>query len=330
MTNILDNNNIEIKLLGLLQSGFPLCRDPFSDIGSQLGINAQQTIQFVQSLKEKGLVRRIGPLFDARKLGYQSTLAGLKIPRDKIAAAEQVILGHPGVSHGFQREHEYNIWITLSLPQTVDIELELNKLASSAGAEIAFSLPALKVFKLRAIFGTDEKEPEKKNRESGTGVTPQNSELSQKERLIINKIQDDLPLVESPFFGYAADLGLDLEDFLFHCQSLLDRGILRRFGASINHVKAGYTANAMTCWVAASEHVDLAGRKLASFNSISHCYERQTNLYWKHNLFAMIHEQSREDCLKIIDQASREIGLADPVALFSNREIIKTRIKYRV
>ena len=327
MTSI---ENMERQLLGLLQSGFPLTRNPFTDLGSQLGIDAQETIRLVQDLKDRSIVRQIGPILDARKLGYQSTLAGLKIPSDQIARAEQVISAHPGVSHGYQREHEYNFWITLSVPQTADIEMELEKLACSAGAETAFSLPALKVFKLRAIFGTDEKEPSGNNRDRGTSVLSQAAELSETDRLIINKIQQDLPLVESPFSGYAAELDMDLEDFLAHCQSLLERGIMRRFGAAINHTKAGYKANAMTCWVADPEQVMSAGKKLAAFKAVSHCYERKINPCWKHNLFAMIHGQNREDCLKIVEQASQETGLPDPLVLFSSREIKKTRIKYRV
>jgi DNA-binding Lrp family transcriptional regulator len=136
--------------------------------------------------------------------------------------------------------------------------------------------------------------------------------------------------MESPFSGYTAELDMDLEDFLTRCQSLLDRGIMRRFGAAINHTKAGFKANAMTCWIADPEQVMSAGKRLADFKAVSHCYERKTNLYWKHNLFAMIHGQNREECLKIIEQASQETGLPDPLALFSNREIKKTRIKYRV
>jgi DNA-binding Lrp family transcriptional regulator len=322
--------NIERQLLGLLQSGFPLTRNPFTDLGSRLGIEAKETIRLVQYLKDRNIVRQIGPILDARKLGYQSTLAGLKIPSDQIAIAEQVISAHPGVSHGYQREHEYNFWITLSVLQTTDIEIELEKVACSAGAETAFSLPALKVFKLRAVFGTDEKEPHGDGRVRGTSVLYQASGLSETDRLIINKIQQDLPLVESPFSGYATDLDMDLEDFLSHCQSLLDRGIMRRFGAAINHTKVGYKANAMTCWVADPKRVIAAGKKLAAFKTVSHCYERQTNSYWKYNLFAMIHGETREDCLKIAEQASYKTGLFDSVALFSNREIKKTRIKYRV
>lgn len=327
MTSI---ENMERQLLRMLQSGFPLTGNPFAVLGSQLGIDAQETIRLVRDLKDRGIVRQIGPILDARKLGFQSTLAGLKIPGDQIAGAEQVISAHPGVSHGYQRGHEYNFWITLSVPKKADIEMELEKVACSAGSETAFSLPALKVFKLRAIFGTDEKEPPGDSRVRGTSILSQAAELSDTDRLIINKIQRDLPLVESPFSEYTADLDMDLEEFLVHCQSLLDRGIVRRFGAAINHIKAGYKANAMTCWIADPEQVMSAGKTLAVFKEVSHCYERKTNPCWRHNLFAMIHGQNREDCLKIIEQASQDTGLPDPLVLFSSREIKKTRIKYRV
>jgi DNA-binding Lrp family transcriptional regulator len=105
---------------------------------------------------------------------------------------------------------------------------------------------------------------------------------------------------------------------------------MRRFGAAVNHRKAGFAANAMTCWAAPPEKVVAAGQKLASWREVSHCYERKTNPLWRYNLFAMIHAHTEEACREIAAKVSAQTGLTDYVMLFSTREFKKTRVKYLV
>jgi DNA-binding Lrp family transcriptional regulator len=128
----------------------------------------------------------------------------------------------------------------------------------------------------------------------------------------------------------SAQLGMDVDDLLVQCQLLKQRGIIRRFGAAINHRQAGFQANAMTCWMAPPSMVDIAGQKLASLREVSHCYERKTNPLWQYNIFAMIHGHSREGCREIADKMTCETGLIDYVQLFSTKEFKKTRVKYLV
>ena len=128
----------------------------------------------------------------------------------------------------------------------------------------------------------------------------------------------------------AQRVDMDAEQFLAQCRSLQQRGIIRRFSASINHNHVGFVANAMACWVAPADTIDIAGCKLASLKEVSHCYERKTNPLWRYNLFAVIHGCSREVCQEIADKVSRETGLKDYALLYSTKEFKKTRVKYLV
>ena len=125
---------------------------------------------------------------------------------------------------------------------------------------------------------------------------------------------------------------MDTDKFLSHCQTLLQRGIMRRFSASINHSKLGFTANAMACWNMPSDIIEAAGEKIARFPEVSHCYVRQTSPLWPYNLFAMMHATSRKTCQAIADRVRSETGLSkyNLVLLFSTREIKKTRVRYTV
>jgi DNA-binding Lrp family transcriptional regulator len=317
------------RLLGLLQSGFPMSQEPYADLGAKLGITGDEVISRIEKMKAGGIVRQISPVMDARKLGYQSTLVALMINKDHLTGAERYIAAHPGISHSYQREHAFNIWATLSVPPGADLQAELEDLSSRTGAESIFALAAVRVFKLRTNFGADEDAGE------DTGIHADNYlpgpvALSPSDRKIINLLQRDLPLCHDPFAPLAADLKTSVSSLLRHCRSLLKRGIIRRYGASINHYNAGFKANAMTCWAVPPGQVDLVGRRMAGLRQVSHCYERETNKLWHYNMFAMVHSQSKAACLRVIEKMCGDIDISDYVALFSTREFKKTRIVYGV
>ena len=320
-------NNIDDKLLGLLQTGFPLTAEPYSDLGSKLGVTGEEVIRRITALKANGIVRQISPVLDARKLGYQSTLIAMKVGKWETGLAEKTLSGHPGVSHAYERDHEFNIWFTLSIPLSANIETELQKLSSSIGAEAAFTLPAVKVFKLRTNFGPDEDN----HIEEGSGqinALSERVELSETERKVINVLQEDLPLISNPFRNMAKKLDINVDDFLGYCRALLQRGVIRRYGASINHYKAGYRANAMTCLKVPHDKVETVAAGITSLRQVSHCYERETNSSWSYNLYVMIHGSSKTVCLDTVNKIQAGNGISGYAVLFSTREFKKTRIRY--
>ncbi len=324
-------DNIDRKLLNLIQGEFPLSREPFSALGRRLGISGEQLIPRIQRLKAEGIVRQIGPVLDARSLGYQTTLVAMMVEENRPGRAAQVISEHPGVSHGYLRDNRFNLWFTLALSSELDLQSELQKLGSLIGAEATLDLPALRVFKIRALFDVDGDGSALSN----TGVDHGSSlhrdcHLSPFDSALINELQQDLPLTYRPFDTMSAHLDMDINEFLDHCRSLQQRGIMRRFGASIRHTSVGFVANAMACWIVPPDIVEVAGRKLAALREVSHCYERRANPIWPYNLFAMIHGHTREACQSVASKLSSETGLEDYVLLFSIKELKKVRVKYLV
>ncbi|MFC1988371.1 AsnC family transcriptional regulator [Chloroflexota bacterium] len=323
-------DRIDRNLLNRLQAEFPITSRPYASLGEDFNITEDEVIRRIQQLKTSGLIRVIGPLLNIRKLDYRTTLVAMRVLEPELDKAAQIITNHPGISHAYERNHHFNLWFTMAVPSSVDMDTALKEMFSTVNTEAVFSLPALKLFKLRVFFdsGGDEQiettqKPERKTCQPENGLSPA-------DRAVINQIQQDLPLIPRPFSDMAERAGLDEEEFLKQCQSLLSRETIRRFSASINHRKVGFEANTMTCWIAPEEKVEMAGQKLSSLTQVSHCYERKTNPLWKYNLFAMIHGQSREECQQLVEKESINIGLAGYVMLFSTREIKKTRIKYAV
>lgn len=323
-------DEIDKKLVSLIQRNFPLAEEPFSILGEILGISGEQVISRIENLKEGGIVRLIGPVFDARKLGYQSTLVAMKVKEDRMDMAAGIIGKHPWISHAYQRNNDLNLWFTLAQSSDVDMQVELNRLKDSIGAEAVVSLPALKVFKIGAYFDMYE---DKSLSDKGIDYSRRLSTavvLSEAERELINTVERDTPLIKRPFDAKSGEIGLEVSQFLSQLGSLKERGIMRRFGAAINHNSAGFVANGMACWTVPPEIVDRAGQKLASISQVSHCYERKTSPLWPYNLFAMIHGHHRDVCQDIVNKISAEFNLKEHALLFSTREFKKIRVNYTV
>lgn len=324
-------DSIDGRLLNLVQARFPLTREPFAALGEELGVTEQDVLDRLQRMKDEGLIRQLGPVIDGRRLGYQTTLVAMRLPEDQLAQAEELLRRHPGVSHGYERDHHFNIWFTLALPEGADVEQELARVASGFNVESIFSLPATRLFKIGAYFDVGgDGQSGARMPVNDSGALPETVRISDEDRALLVELQRDLPLVSRPFRDMAWRLGLDDDTLLERCRTLQHLGVVRRLGASVNHRRAGFQGNGMACWIVPPERVSDIGPKLAALPEVSHCYERATNPQWRHNVFAMIHGRAREDCAGIARAASRELGLDEPMVLFSTREFKKERVRYLV
>jgi DNA-binding Lrp family transcriptional regulator len=57
-------DDIDRKILNLIQKEFPVTAEPFKEIGTSVGISEDEALGRVKRLKEEGIIRRIGAVFD--------------------------------------------------------------------------------------------------------------------------------------------------------------------------------------------------------------------------------------------------------------------------
>jgi DNA-binding Lrp family transcriptional regulator len=145
-------DDLDRQLLNRLQSGFPLASNPFQVLGEELGLEEVQVIERIGRLKEEGIIRRIGASFDSRGLGYVSTLAALKVPENKLLEVAAMVNSYEGVTHNYQRNHEYNLWFTLIAPSSDELESTIREIQERAEGLPGLNLPAQRVFKIKAEF----------------------------------------------------------------------------------------------------------------------------------------------------------------------------------
>ncbi|MCG6881926.1 MAG: AsnC family transcriptional regulator [Deltaproteobacteria bacterium] len=148
------------------------------------------------------------------------------------------------------------------------------------------------------------------------------------DKKIISQIQRDLPVHPRPFALLAEKIGISEEVFVERVRRLKDKGVIRRFGATLRHQEAGFKANAMIAWKSPENAISEMGKKLARFKEVSHCYHRAPKGDWPYNLYAMVHGGSRDECREIARRMSSATGLTDYAVLFSEKEFKKTSMEY--
>ncbi|GAD22022.1 Lrp/AsnC family transcriptional regulator [Acidovorax sp. MR-S7] len=129
------------------------------------------------------------------------------------------------------------------------------------------------------------------------------------DRALIAATQGGLPLVARPYEAVGAMLGVPGEQVRERLEYMLARGLVRRIGAVPNHYRLGYTANGMSVWDVADEHVATLGPRVAALPGVSHCYRRPRHLPgWPYNLFAMLHGTSRESVAQQAGEIAALLG----------------------
>jgi DNA-binding Lrp family transcriptional regulator len=152
--------------------------------------------------------------------------------------------------------------------------------------------------------------------------------LTELEKKIIARIQEDIPITARPYLEMARAIGVSEEELLELLRGLVARGVIRRFGATLRHQRTGFTANAMAAWKVAEEGIDAAGRKMAGFRQVSHCYRRNPTAAWPYNLYTMIHAESEEACRETARLMAAAAGVSEYRLLFSREELKKTSMVY--
>jgi len=146
-------DDIDRKILGMIQSEFPLSRRPYRDLSDLLGLSEEEIFGRVKNLKKDGIIRRIGGSFDSRSLGFTTTLCAAKVPDNRIGLFVQEVNKYPGVTHNYLREHDYNIWFTLVVSDQREVDRLIGEIIRSTGVEELINLPATRTFKVSADFG---------------------------------------------------------------------------------------------------------------------------------------------------------------------------------
>jgi DNA-binding Lrp family transcriptional regulator len=152
--------------------------------------------------------------------------------------------------------------------------------------------------------------------------------LTDLEKKIIAAVQGDLPVTPRPYRAIAEKIGIPEDVLLDIVSGFAERGVMRRFGATLRHQKSGFGANAMGAWQVEENRIEEVGRTMASFPEVSHCYQRPTTPEWPFNLYTMIHATDETTCRETAERMSKKAKVSRYSLLFSREELKKTSMVY--
>lgn len=371
---------LEQRILDIIQDGFPIAEHPYAVLAECISTNGnviassgaakqscvteQQVFEAVESLRASGVIRRIGGVYDTKRLGLVSRLCAGRVPEtnfdfDGAAGREQTalekfataVMNIPAITHNYIRSHEYNVWFTVIAENESALQSIVDKLMSETELRDVHSMPAKKMFKINTVMG---KAAVRQRNVEHVATAPQ--ELSESDKIRIRLLSDDLPHSLTPFtdllerhceastttHNREASGRSNLEAFLDSARADLSSRRMRRFGAVLRHQQAGFPCNAMVCFdigsmlqapgtrIETSVPVDVsaAGTILAANPHVSHCYERPAFEGFPYNVYAMFHAQSDDELNQFVTEAAIALGNPKFAVLHSVRELKKTSYRY--
>lgn len=323
----------QMQLCNVLQEGLPICWRPFAQIAKVVGGDEAEVLQQTSQLKGMGIIRRICALVNYRALGMISTLVTAHVPDENIKEVAEAINSLEYVSHNYRRNHYYNLWFTLQAKTPTDIKVILTNLSGRFGIDF-YSLPVKHVFKLDVRFDAEDDRGQKsevtgqKNLSLRENMYSVFCLLSSVQKRILSKLQDDLQLTAEPFDLLCGE-GLSREDVLRIIKELIDKGVIHRIAAVVDHRKLGFVANVLFAGQVPQDRIIEAGQRLARFGIISHCYERETFENWPYNLFAMMHARNMGQIQHVINKFVEAEKIDSYQLLPTVTELKKRPVKYK-
>ncbi|WP_299351200.1 AsnC family transcriptional regulator [uncultured Shimia sp.] len=315
MKNVADP--IDRHLLDKWQRDFPIVPQPFADLAAQLEIEEDEVIERLERMRKSGRITRVGATCAPNTVSA-STLAAVAAPAERLEEVAALIGAQPGVNHSYEREDHWNLWFVATGPDRAFVDSTLTRIEAQSGLRV-MDLRLERPFNVDLGFrlngGDAPGIPPTPRIVNLEALRPGDSELLQ-------ALTQGLPIVASPFAVLSARLGRQEDEVLARVQSLIDAGIISRFGVIVRHRALGWRANAMVVWDLPSDRITRAGPVLADQPGVTLCYERRPVAgMWPYRLYSMIHARSRLEALKHLANAASlpELKGVPHKALFSTR-----------
>jgi DNA-binding Lrp family transcriptional regulator len=314
--------DITRPLLHKLQYEFPLVWDPFGEMARRLRTTPEKVLGRVSELLADGTIRRLGPTFDLRTLGFASTLVMGRVAPGDVDAAAEAVNRFEEVTHNYLRSHEWNLWFTVIARTEERVEEILADVRRNVPGGIFHSVPATRIFKISARFSQGPGQAGEPYRVREPVVLPPD------EVRLAGVLQQGLSVAERPFRIAAAEAGMSEGEVLAVLARWLERGVLRWFGAVLRHTRVGFAVNAMCTFVVKDEALEEAGRICVETGAVTHCYARRTPPGWPFNFYAMVHGTEKAQIEEVARRLGDIPGVGDWVILYSERELKKTSKRY--
>ena len=149
-------DKLDKKILDIIQKEIPIEPRAFKVVAEQVGTSEADVISRIKKLKQSRIIRRVGGSFDSKGLGYHSVLVAAKVSDEKLKNTVSCLNRYTGVTHNYQRNHDYNLWFTLTASSPKRVYEIIEILKQETGAQEMVPLPSLRKFKIKVHFKMSE------------------------------------------------------------------------------------------------------------------------------------------------------------------------------
>ncbi|MBI4266588.1 MAG: hypothetical protein HY657_19640 [Acidobacteria bacterium] len=306
-----------------VQDAVPLCARPFDELGQRLELPSSDVLRQLRTWSSEGKLREISAVLEGSLLGYESALCAAAVPEQDLPHVIGVVNAHPTVTHNYLRDHAYNLWFTIAVPQAMGLDETLARLERHAEARF-FSARRRRTYKVGVNFDL-------LSGENSTTVQDLPDlaplDLSARDERFFRALQTPLPVVERPFAALADLAACGEEELLEFARRHLG-GAIRRYVATFHQRRLGVRGNAMVVWNVSSQALDEAGRRLAQVPQVSHCYARERLPGFPYALYSMVHGPDDASCRNLVGRLASIVGIDDYAVLVTKRELKKCRLRY--
>jgi DNA-binding Lrp family transcriptional regulator len=327
-------DEVDAALIDGYQSGFPVEERPFRTVAADLGTDADDALDRVKRLHERGVFRRFGAVLNPPVIG-SSTLAAVAAPDDRFDAVAETINGYRQVNHNYRRDHEWNAWFVVTAGSRERRDAILDEIEAKTGLTV-LNLPMRTDYYIDLEFPVvnDDafaRESVEETTASATRISESASgDLSTLEANLLLEIQDGFPLTATPYRDVADAIDAPVDDTLAAVRRLLDGGEVKRIGCIVNHVVTGFRNNCMVVWDVPDDELDARGESVGKLPYVTLCYHRprRPDQDWPYNLFTMVHGRKADAVDAKIDELATDHLPFDHERLYSTETLKQTGARY--
>ncbi|NPA22777.1 MAG: Lrp/AsnC family transcriptional regulator [Crenarchaeota archaeon] len=303
-----------IQLLMDLQYNFPLTSTPFRELAHNLGAEPNELLNIVRTLKEKGIIRRIGSVLNYRSRALKAALVALKVDDRSIEEVTHAINSLGGVSHNFLRENEYNIWFVIKRRTLQEIVRTVREICEKYNIRDYVILESVHTYRLDVRFDL-------LRGISRAKILMQKDppELEKVSKIPINVLRElvSIDVVERPFKKISDRYGIDESYLIEEIRKLIKLNILRDFYAVLDQYRIGFHINAMIVVRCGPENVS----KVLQLEEPTHVVFRRfldgTERRFE-GLYLMVHATCRE----VVQDFLRKLTGLRYIAIYSTRNLL--------
>jgi DNA-binding Lrp family transcriptional regulator len=320
-------DRFEKILLTEIQSNFPLEPKPFKTLAVRLDSTEDEVIKKIGELIDARKVTRVGAVFNAKTLGYDSALVVTKVEDEKIDDVAEIINSYTGVTHNYVRDAEFNMWFTVTafggLPGVLKI---LEEMKEKTGLKL-LPLYSRKKFKINTAINLTGETP-KVSESQAQGSTDEVFTFSDNEKALIRELGVGIPIVSEPFLEISKKVNIEVDEIIKLINYWRKKHIARKFSALVRPSLIGLSCGALGVWRADESELDRCGKLMAGYKQISHCYDRIPVPEFNYNIYTMIHGESKDDLNRVAAEISEKTKISDFKLLYTVRELKKKSMKY--